>query len=59
MAIMQANLRQHLQFKTGGFCWCKVSAHMPLLTATSTFGLGKRRRGCTGAGYVPLCQLLR
>jgi len=28
---------------TGGFCWCSFTAHMPLLTATSTFRLGRRR----------------
>ena len=28
---------------TGGFCWCSFTARMPLLTATSTFRLGRRR----------------
>ena len=44
MAIIQVNLRQprHLQLRTGGFCWCSFSAHMPVLTATIEFRLGRR-----------------
>ena len=35
---------QHLQLRTGGFCWCFLSftASMPLVMATSAFGLGRR-----------------
>ena len=37
-------ISRHLQLRTGGFCPCKsFTARMPLLMATNTFGLGRRR----------------
>ena len=40
-AIIQVS--RHLQLRTGGFRWCKsFTACMPLLMATSAFGLGRR-----------------
>jgi len=34
---------RHLQLRTGGFCLCSFAARMPMLTANSTFRLGRRR----------------
>jgi len=34
---------KHLQLRTAEFCWCSFTAHMPLLMATSMFGLERRR----------------
>ena len=34
---------RHPQSITGGFCCSSFTAHMPLLTATSAFRLGRRR----------------
>jgi len=31
------------QLRTGDFCWSSFTACMPLLTAISAFGLGRRR----------------
>jgi len=44
----------HLQLRTGGFCWCSFPARMPLLTATSAFGLG---RTCYSSQQCYLCCL--
>ena len=35
-------ISRHLQLRTGRLCWCSVSAHIPLVTATSTFRLWRR-----------------
>lgn len=40
---MSAYVSQHIQLRTGGFCWSSFTAHVPLLTVTSTFGLGRQR----------------
>ena len=33
---------RHPRLTTGGFCWSKLSDHIPLLTATSASGLGRK-----------------
>ena len=43
MAIIQDNLfSRHPEFRTGGFCWSSFTVHLPLLIATSVFGVGRR-----------------
>jgi len=43
MAIIQDNLvSRHPEFRIGGFCWSSFTAHLPLLIATSVFGVGRR-----------------
>jgi len=47
----------HPQLRTGGFCCSKVllpSAHMPLLTATYAFRLGRRRQSSPQWCYAHL-----
>jgi len=36
-------ISRHSQLRTKGFCWCSLTARMPLLMAISTLGLGRKR----------------